>query len=199
MKKYNLIVYGWGVSSSSHSITSEQVDILNKIRFEMDTENLSDISTDIEYSIHGYTPFDTNMWVIDKPLYNTKLQFEVIDENKNVILDFNIDEIENKLDIDEENDVKIYNAYPTEGGQKNILLWVEENKGLLCTFPFETDDEVKVEDFNYLTSIIETPDGDWELVEDILYGNKILQIDYDDSRIEKKSLTVNLYELKKLN
>ena len=86
-----------------------------------------------------------------------------------------------------------------EGEQENILLWIDENKGVICNFTFETEDEIKVEDFKYLPSIIETPDGDWDIIETMMYKDSELQIEYEVTDVNNKALTVELYELKKLN
>jgi hypothetical protein len=199
MKKYNLIVYGWGVTASAHSLTQEQVDVVNEEKFAMSVEDLADIAVNFEDLIENYSPFETNMWSIDKPLLNGKTQFEVRDEDGNVVLDFDIEDVINKFIEDEDYPVNIYNSYPMEGEQENILLWIDENKGVICNFTFETEDEIKVEDFKYLPSMIETPDGDWDIIETMMYKDSELQIEYEVTDVDNKALTVELYELKNLN
>ena len=64
----------------------------------------------------------------------------------------------------------------------NIVLHIDEGKGGLFYFEFESDDEIKPEDFSVTTGCIESPVGDWDFCDKFFYkGEELKIVDYLDN------------------
>ena len=101
MAKYQLKVYGWELNASAQSITDQQVQDIQEYQEENGYEDLSEMAWDLETIVEGYEPFNTNMWVIDKPSDNDGLSFIIADENGEDISTFKLDEMTDHYEIDE--------------------------------------------------------------------------------------------------
>lgn len=197
MDTYKLKITGWELNGSAHNLTDEQVDDLDNYQDEMGIEDLSDIGYDLEDVLEGYDPFDTNMWNISKPLdISGKTWFTVEDSEGNNVLEFTINDIENIEDVDILHEYETPNqGFPIEFDNENILLFMEENKGLVCDFTFLSDTTPVLEDFSYEPGCIETPDGDWDYVNKVFFKTGELEMEYEEQWVRGKSLTVELWTL----
>lgn len=196
MAKYKLRVHGWELNASGHSLTNDQVDDLKDYQEENGHDELSEMAWEIETVVDGYEPFSTNMWVIDVPMDNDRLSFILEDENEQEVTTFKLDDMTDHYEIDEDYDGKNYNGYPEEGGEENILLFLEENKGVVYGFNLESEEVPTAKDFSYVRGSIETPDGDWDFVDKVFFKGTELEIDYDFQDTIGKALTVQLWTLK---
>lgn len=198
MTNYTLKISGWELNASAHSLTHDEVDHVYDYQEEMGIDDLSEIGTGLEDIIDGYDPFDTNMWVISKPMdISDKTWFTVDDEDGNNILDFainKIDEVNEDIILDYDYP-KPLQGYPEEDHNENILLYLEENKGLVCNFNFKSNTIPTIDDFTYESSCIETPDGDWDFVNKVFYKGKELDMEYDEQWVRGKALTVELWTM----
>ena len=199
MAKYQLKVYGWELNGSAHSITDQQVEDIKQYQEENGYDDLSEMAWDLETVVEGYEPFSTNMWVIDKPMDNDRLSFIIADENGEDITTFNLDEMTDHYEIDENYESVDYHGFPSEGEYKNILLFLEENKGLVYGFNFESEEVPTPKDFSYIPSTIGTEDGDWDLIDKVFFKGKELEVDYDFQETRGKALTVQLWTLNDVN
>ena len=199
MAKYQLKVYGWELNASAHSITDQQVDDIKQYQEENGYDDLSEMAWDLETVVEGYEPFSTNMWVIDKPMDNDRLSFIIADENGEDITTFNLDEMTDHYEIDENYESEDYHGFPSEGEHENILLFLEENKGLVYGFNFESEEVPTPKDFSYIPSTIGTEEGDWDLIDKVFFKGKELEVDYDFQETRGKALTVQLWTLKDVN
>jgi len=197
MKNYVLVITGWETNASGHKLTNEEVDIIETYKEENGVDDLSDVNYELEEILENYYPFDTNMWVIDKPVVNDRLHF-LLFESDNMdkpILEFGYNDLGDHSSYEEDFDSKILNGYPIKDKEENILLWIEENKGWVCDFTFESEEEPKPSDFTVKEGFIETPDGDWDFIDEVYLKGEKLDMDYNHQSTDGKGLTVELWTL----
>lgn len=200
MSNYILKISGWELDASAHNLTDVQVDTLNDYQEEMGIDDLSKIGAGLEDVIDGYSPYDTNMWKISKPLASSdNTYFYVEDEDGLTVLEFTLSDVQSIDDINETHEFEeVLQGYPEEDNNENILLWLEENKGLVCEFHFSGDETPTVGDFAWEPNCIETPDADWGFVNRVYFKGIELDFDYDEQFVRGKDLTVELWTLKDL-
>lgn len=199
MGKYKLKVYGWELNASAHSLTDQQVNDLREYQEENDHDDLTEMAWEIETVVDGYEPFSTNMWVIDVPMENDRLSFIVEDENDQEVSTFNLDDMTDHYEVVDDYETRDCGAYPEEGSNENILLFLEENKGIVYGFNFESEEVPTPKDFSYIRGSIDTPDGDWDFVDKIFFKGTELEVDFDFQDTRGKALTVQLWTLDDVN
>ena len=199
MTKYKLRLHGWELNASAHSLTNEQVEDLKEYQEENGNEDLSEIAWEIETVVEEYEPFNTNMWVIDVPMDNDKLTFILEGEDGEEVTTFKLDDMTDHYEIDEDYDSDSRNGYPEEGGDENILLFLEENKGIVYGFNLESEEVPTAKDFSYIRGSIDTPDGEWDFVDKVFFKGTELEVDFDFQETRGKALTVQLWTLKDVN
>jgi len=203
MKKYKLLVNGWELNASGHELTDEEVQKLKDIQDEREIDDLSELGFELEEILDDYYAYSTNMWVIDKPMNITGLNFVLVEVDESgdekVVLEFPYNEMKDHMEIDEDTELTTLNGYPFEEGQKNILLFFEENKGTVCGYNFESEEEPKSSDFSMVSGSIETPDGDWDYMDKLFFKGQELEISYDEQWTRGKALTVELWTLADVN
>lgn len=197
MKNYVLVITGWETNASGHKLTNEEVDIIETYKEENGVDDLSEVNYELEEILENYYPFDTNMWVIDKPAVNDRLHF-LLFESDNMdkpILEFGYNDLGDHSNYEEDFESKILNGHPIKDKEENILLWIEENKGWVCDFTFESEEEPKPSDFTVKEGFIETPDGDWDFIDEVYLKGEKLDMDYNHQSTDGKGLTVELWTL----
>ena len=199
MAKYKVRLHGWELNASAHSLTNEQVEDLKEYQEENGNEDLSEIAWEIETVVEEYEPFNTNMWVIDVPMDNDKLTFILEGEDGEEVTTFKLDDMTDHYEIDEDYDSDSRNGYPEEGGDENILLFLEENKGIVYGFNLESEEVPTAKDFSYIRGSIDTPDGEWDFVDKVFFKGTELEVDFDFQETRGKALTVQLWTLKDVN
>ena len=201
MIKYTLVIAGWELNASGHKLTNEEVEKLKNHMSENDIDDLSSMGFDIE-EVLDYEVFDTNMWVMDKPLSNGTILFMLYksDDMETRILEFEEKDLTDHYEIDEDADYgQTFNGFPLEGSEENIILWLEENKGWVCDFEFESDEIPTAKDFSTIGGCIETPDGDWDFIDKVFFKGKELEMDFNHQETRGKSLTIELWTLENSN
>ena len=199
MAKYKIRLHGWELNASAHSLTNEQVEDLKEYQEENGNEDLSEIAWEIETVVEEYEPFNTNMWVIDVPMDNDKLTFILEGEDGEEVTTFKLDDMTDHYEIDEDYDGDNRNGYPEEGGDENILLFLEENKGIVYGFNLESEEVPTAKDFSYVRGSIDTPDGEWDFVDKVFFKGTELEVDFDFQETRGKALTVQLWTLNDVN
>lgn len=199
MAKYKLRLHGWELNASAHSLTNQQVEDLKEYQEENGNDDLSEIAWEIETVVEEYEPFNTNMWVIDAPMDNDKLTFILEGEDGEEVTTFKLDDMTDHYEIDEDYDSDSRNGYPEEGGDENILLFLEENKGVVYGFNLESEEVPTDKDFSYVRGSIDTPDGEWDFVDKVFFKGTELEVDFDFQETRGKALTVQLWTLNDVN
>jgi hypothetical protein len=193
--KYTLKTYGWEMDAVGKSLTDEQVSDIRTLMEENGYDNLWEARHDLENDL-GIDIWDGDLFRIGKAFDNGTMSCVVHDEEGKELLMFEIGEIQNMGDIEDEyydkNGYDIYNANPNEDGSNNVYLSVDENKGGLYQMTFESDEVPTKEDFTYTVGNIETPDGDWDFISKILFkGNELEVTDWLDN--SDKAATVVIF------
>jgi hypothetical protein len=122
------------------------------------------------------------------------------DDMENKVLEFGEKEMSDHYEVDEDADYgQTFNGYPIEGSEENIILWLEENKGWVCDFEFESDEVPTAKDFSMIGGCIETPDGDWDFIDKVYFKGKELEMDFNHQETRGKALTIELWTLEDTN
>jgi len=156
---------------------------LHEIRFDLD--ELLDLDFWDGEVLHKTEAFD-----------NGTMHFEIIDEEGNKVLEFGINDVGDLYETIEDYDDKYeyrgyevipeYNVPPT-----NLYLSVDENKGGIFKFEFESDTVPTPLDFTYSTGSIDTPDGDYDFIDKIFFKGQPLEIeDYLDNSGKSSSCVI---------
>jgi len=177
------------------TLTDEEVQMIKTEMQERGYDELYEIRFEIE-EFMDFDMWDGDIFHISKPFDNGTLYFQVLDENGEMVSEFDINDISKPYD-DEGDDKYPYediNAWPNNESTPNIWLTVDENKGGIFSYEIESDDIPKPEDFSFSLGSIGTPDGDWDFISEIYYKDEALEIqDYLDST--GKSSTAEMFTL----
>jgi hypothetical protein len=163
---YTLNVYGWSAEFIGKTITKEQTKQIEDLMVESETEDVTDVRYDVEEVI-VMDIYDGDLLSINKPFKNENLFFELLNENGQMILTFNIEDIENVYGDNS------YGAFPTE--ENDVWFSVDEYKGGICSYEFESEEVPTIQDFKYTLSDVETPDDYWEIIDEIMFKGGILE------------------------
>lgn len=191
--KYKVKTYGWSFESIGISLTDEQVEIIKQKMEDEGYDELHELRFELDELL------DIDIWGGDlfhmtKPFNNHSFYFQIEDENGEVVKEFGIRDVPNPNDVYDEPIYTTINAIPTSDGVKNILYIIDENKGGIFEFEIESDEIPNEQDFSYINGVIETPNGDWDFIDNIVYKSEICEIvDYLDNT--GKASTIELYYL----
>lgn len=189
--KYTLNTYGWSGEFIAKRFTPEQVEKVNELLKERDTTDISDIRFDLE-DVLDVDMLDGDVFQTLRALNNGTLSFQVEDDEGNVVLEFGIEDIKNVLDDNDDMYDEMVSYEVNPDGDHSVYLSVDEYKGGVFSYEFESDETPKVEDFKYITGSVDTPDGDWEIIDGIYHNGEKLEIyDYLDST--GKAATIEIF------
>jgi len=200
--KYKLRQHGWEFSMSGYSLNDDELDIINDLIEDGEYESIEDMGFALEDIIDGYYAYDGNLFSVNsKSTDSSGTTFVVEDENGTEILEFQLEDMADLYEVlgdDWDNDEyrgADGSIVPTEE-HKNILVFLEENKGHICNFYFESDDVPTAQDFTWIGGSIETEDGDWDFVDKVMFRKQILEPEFDESYLNGKNLEfkINSYE-----
>jgi hypothetical protein len=198
MAKYTLNTYGWSFEAICKSLTDEQVQIIKDKMEEEGFSELHEIRFDLD-ELLDLDFWDGEIFHKTEAFDNGTMYFEIIDEEENKVLEFGINDVGDLYETIEDYDDKYeyrgyevipqYNVPPT-----NLYLSVDENKGGIFTFTFESDTVPTPSDFTYSTGSIDTTDGDYDFIDKIFFKGQPLEIeDYLDN--SGKSSSCMIYTL----
>ncbi len=195
MAKYILKLQGLELHASAHSLTNQEVTDIKAYQEENGYKSLSEMDLEIENVINDYEPFVTNMWTVDVPMDSDGLNFILQDETGKEVSTFKIHELTDHYEVDEDYESKSCNGYPEEDGEENILLYIEEYKGIVYGMSFESNETPTPKDFSYIPGCISTPDGDLDFIDKVFFKGTELEIDFDFQDTKGKNLTVQIWTL----
>lgn len=195
MAKYTLNTYGWSFEAICKTLTDEQIQL---IRDKMDEEGFTELH-EIRFLLGEL--LDLDFWdgeVFHKTeaFDNGTMHFEVADEEENKVLQFDIDKTadlyETIEDFDDKYKYRSYNAIPEYHiPPTNLYLSVDENKGGIFTFTFESETVPVASDFTYSSGSVETPDGDYDFIDQVFFKGQPLEIeDYLDNTGKASSVMI---------
>lgn len=188
---YTLNTYGWSAEFVGKSLSVEQLSLINDLLDEKGVDDISEIRFDLD-DLDNFDIWDGDILHMTKALDNDTMLFQVLDEDEKVVLEFGIEDLVNLGDINEDiyNDQKFYDVFPTENS--SVYFSVDEFKGGIFSYEFESDELPKIEQFNYLKTSIDTPNGEWDIIDKIYHNGEELEIlDYLDNT--GKAATIELF------
>jgi hypothetical protein len=156
---------------------------LHEIRFDLDA------LLDLDF-------WDGEVFHRTEAFNNGTMTFQVVDEEGTKVLEFGINETvdlyETIEDFDDKYKYRSYNVIPEYNiPPTNLYLSVDENKGGIFTFTFESDTVPVASDFTYSTGSIDTPDGDYDFIDKIFFKGQPLEIeDYLDNSGKSSSCMI---------
>ena len=186
MAKYTLNTYGWSFEAICKTLTDEQVQL---IRDKMDEEGFTELH-EIRFDLDALLDldfWDGEVFHRTEAFDNDTMTFQVVNEEGTKVLEFGINETvdlyETIEDFDDKYKYRSYNAIPEYNiPPTNLYLSVDENKGGIFTFTFESDTVPVASDFTYSTGSIDTPDGDYDFIDQVFFKRQPLVIeDYIDN------------------
>lgn len=186
MAKYTVNTYGWSFEAICKTLTDEQVQL---IKDKMDEEGFSELH-EIRFDLDEL--LDLDFWdgeVFHKTeaFDNGTMYFEIIDEEGNKVSEFRVgdtaDLYETIEDYDDKYEYISYNAVPQYNvPPTNLYLSVDENKGGIYSFTIESDTVPVASDFTVSSGSIDTPDGDYDFIDQVFFKGEPLEVeDYLDN------------------
>jgi len=172
--KYTLNTYGWSGEFIGKSLSKNETEQIEKLKEDRGVEELWEIRFDIDDEME-FDIWDGDLVHINRPFNNGTVHFELIDANGDVVLKFDIDEV-----IPSDVELTSYDVFPTK--TEDVFFTVDENKGGIFSYDFESDVVPEIVDFTYTQNVIDTPEGFWEIIDGIQYKGQELEVyDYLDS------------------
>lgn len=192
--KYKLNCYGWSAEIIAKDITDEQLNQIKKIFSEKEAEDFTEIRLDIQ-DAEIIDIWSGDIFHFTKAFGDEKMLFVLEDENNNKVLEFGISDTASIEDmIDDYDDYTSYELIPDEN--RHQYLSIDENKGGIYSFEFESDEVPKASDFACAPCSIDTPDDEFDFIDSIYFkGQKLEPIDYLDN--SGKAASVYIYEFEK--
>ncbi len=203
MAKYKLLVNGYGLDGSAHTLTDEEVQTILTFKEKEGYQNLTEMYMDLPEILEDYDHYMTNYWVTTTTIASESLHFVLVSENDEVVWDVKLDELDHLMDRfeypeDADEHEKEIDAFPHEG-KENILLVYETIKGTMFGFDIESDEEPKPTDFAVNFQTMETPDYEESLVSKMFFKGQEMERNYDEEAYRGKSLTVELFTMDDLD
>lgn len=203
MAKYQLLVNGYGLDGSAHTLTDEEVQTILSFKEKEGHKTLDEMYMDLPEILEDYDHYMTNYWVTTTAIDSERLHFVLVDEQENVVWDVKQDEMDRFMENFEypenaDDHIKEIDAYPHEG-KENILLVYETVKGTMFGFNIESDEQPKPSDFAVTGQSMETPNYEEQLIDKVFFKGKELERNYDEEHFWGKSLTVELFTMDDLD
>ncbi len=203
MAKYKLLVNGYGLDGSAHTLTEEEVQKILSFKEKEGYKNLDEMYMDLPEILEDYDHYTTNYWVTTTAIATESLHFVLVSENDDVIWDAKLEELDRMMENfqypeNAEDHVKEIEAYPHDG-KENILLVYETVKGTMFAIEVESEEGPKPTDFAVTIQSLETPKYEEELVSKVFFKGQEMERNYDEETFRGKSLTVELFTMDDLN
>lgn len=186
--KYTVKTYGWSAEFIGKTLSEETLSKINELMEENGVDEIWEIRFDLD-DLDGFDIWDGDVLHMRKAFDNETMLFEIFDESETSILEFGIENI-GKDENTEEDD---YEVFPSE--DSSIYFSIDEFKGGIFSYEFESDDTPKADDFTYLKSSVLTPEGEWGIIDKIYYkGNELEVIDHLDSFGKSSTISIFTWE-----
>ena len=200
---YKLIVNGYQLECHAHKLTKNEAIKLKKLKKEKNIKNFALIHDEIEKIIDNYSISDNNWWSLIAPFAEESIYFTLIDELEKQIWKAKLDEIGDIYELSDkyhitkegfDEPIEIFHACPGKDIE-NILFTIQENKGCLGEFSFESIDIPTKKDFAVIVGCIETQENEIEYLTRFYFRGQELDWEYDYEDVKGKNFTVKLYSI----
>ena len=187
--KYKLELFGWQMWFQQQEL--DQSEIQN-IEDYVNTNNL--VLEDSWWEIEGELGMDVFDVEFVKPFwYDEDTVFKIYDTDSELISEFYLSEITDHFEFDENAEGSCISVMPELSDKSGYLMKIEESKGGIAVFHFESDEQPLPTDFSALGGMIEAPDSYYEFVENLYFKGKLLE-ETDPLDSVGKAMTVKLYK-----
>lgn len=176
--KYTVLLTGYELNIQAKSLTNDEVEVA-----EWDIADMWELE---EMHLAGEGDYETCALRYDNPLTIT-----VQDEAGNEVLKLNYTDLRHYTEVDEFSDhnwdktICINPQYADS--YENCILLEKGYKGSAFYYSLESENAPKKEDFLLASLCIETADGDYDLVGEILFNGEILEEDELQSGTQQMS------------
>lgn len=196
--KYTLNTYGWSMEAIAKELTDEQVQKIKEKMEEEGYDELHEIRFDLD-ELLGIDIWDGDIFHTSAGLDNGVTYFQITDEDGKMVCEFETKDMadlyETIENFDELYGYTDYNAFPQPNGPKHVYLSVDENKGGINIYEFESDTVPVATDFTYSSGSIGTPDGDWDFIDTVFFKGQPLEIlDYSDNSGKASTSVIYSYD-----
>ena len=163
--KYEIVLTGWEYHIQSKSLNKDQVEVAKN--------EIKDISKLNELHFAGNADFETCSLEI-----GDSINIEVYDKDQNLVLEFRANDLLHYQEIDELCDKdwdKFVDISPEYTKDYENTLYLENNySGSIFCFEVESDVTPKIEDFLYSNLCIGAPNGDIDLLGELIFKSNVL-------------------------
>ena len=172
MESFKIQGFGWESVFHTYQVNKEEVEVINKILKDNETQDLSEVWVDVEYELDLIGKQELS---ITRPnLHLENLSFIVLDQDGEEDNYFFGEDILDHSDIDpnysSDHDYYVLEPEDTDGA---VIVVHEENKGGIFEFTVESEETPQAEDFSYTTGYIENDLWVLEFVSEIFFKGKI--------------------------
>jgi hypothetical protein len=182
--KYTIEITGW-----EYHIQTKSLNLGQAKQARWDIDNLSDLA---DLYLNGEGDFE--VCALDNS-GNSPLSLTVYDENNNLVFEVesvvlsHYSEVEELCDKDWDKDVDINPEY--SDNYENTLYLEKDYSGSTFYYEVESDKIPKKEDFLYSSLCIGTPNGDIDLIGELIFKSDILEGELESGK--HKGTFMNLY------
>ena len=187
--KYKLELFGWQMWYQHKELDQSEIEKIEGYVRENDL-----VLDESWWEIEGELGLDLFDVEFVKPFwYEDDTVFKIYNQDDKLVCEFNLSEITDHFEIDENAVGSCISVMPESSKKSGFLLKIEETKGGIAVFHFESDSLPIPTDFSALGGMVEAPDSYYEYVENLYFkGGLIEEIEPLDS--VGKALTVKLFK-----
>jgi hypothetical protein len=191
-KTYTIKIAGVGIRVTAQSLDANQAKLIETYA-KKENLTLNDLSESMEAVLNDYDHYDTNLWDMEATLPDG-LHLIVEDDQGRAILNCALPETGGDIGQNED-DAPTYSALPNTENP-NVLVYQEDNKGVIYGCVFESVSTPFPKDFTFKYGRLITPDDDLTFIKTFYFRGKELENDYEFSSARNIGTTSRLFLIK---
>lgn len=191
-KEYTIKLAGWGIRATAQSLDTNQAQLVQAYAKKKNLA-LNDLSESMEAVLDDYDHYDTNLWDMEAPLPDG-LHMIVEDDQGREILNCTLPETGGDIGQNQD-DAPTYSALPNPE-TPNVLVYQEDNKGVIYGCVFESVATPTTKDFTFKYGRLITPNGNLTFIKTFYFMGKELENDYEFSSVNNIGTTSQLFKKK---
>jgi hypothetical protein len=189
-KTYTIKLAGVGIRVTAQSLDANQAKLIETYA-KKENLTLNDLSESMEAVLNDYDHYDTNLWDMEATLPDG-LHLIVEDDQGRAILNCALPETGGDIG-ENQDDAPTYSALPN-AETPNVLVYQEDNKGVIYGCVFESVATPSLKDFTFKYGRLITPDGDLTFIKTFYFRGKELDKDYEFSSTRNIGTTSRFFK-----